>query len=300
MHPARAPQRVAVPEPIVCPACSREFVSSKHVAAWPSMLMHLTDSQDAAHEVWRTDNPAGVRCDYEEDYTLVHALRGWPNFFQTANGTPAAAIDATDATGVTDAMPESMSTSAAKEPSEAATVHLVHRLDCDTSGLVCVAATAAMARALQAAWPTFSKTYLVLVRGRTEASFTVNRPLSDYSTKCKVAPQREATTSFEVARRCGWTEGVSHFTLLRATLVRGGRTHQIRRHLGSVAHQVVGDKKYGKSGINEWLCRDFGLGRIFLHAARLQGTHPVTGATIDVEDPLPRDLAEFLERFDPV
>lgn len=136
------------------------------------------------------------------------------------------------------------------------------------------------------------------MRGRAESQFIVDRPLTDRTSKLQVAPQREATTRFDLVRPCGWEGGQSHFSLLRATLVRGGRRHQIRRHLGSVAHQIVGDGKYGKSGINEWLAREFGLTRMFLHATRLQGTHPGTGEPIDIDDPLPQDLVGFLARFD--
>lgn len=60
------------------------------------------------------------------------------------------------------------------------------------------------------------------------------------------APQRAATTAFTRLRT--YCDG--RFSLLRATLVEGGRQHQIRRHLNSVAHQVVGDTQYGKSRIN--------------------------------------------------
>ena len=63
------------------------------------------------------------------------------------------------------------------------------------------------------------------------------------------APQRAATTAFTRLRT--YCDG--GFTLLRATLVEGGRQHQIRRHLNSVAHQVVGDTQYGKSRINAML-----------------------------------------------
>jgi 23S rRNA-/tRNA-specific pseudouridylate synthase len=63
------------------------------------------------------------------------------------------------------------------------------------------------------------------------------------------APQRAATTSFTRLRT--YCDG--GFSLLRATLVDGGRQHQIRRHLNSVAHQVVGDTLYGKSRINAFL-----------------------------------------------
>ena len=89
------------------------------------------------------------------------------------------------------------------------------------------------------------------------------------------------------------------FSLLRAQLLVGGRKHQIRRHLDSVAHQVVGDPKYGKSRINRWLADEYGLARTFLHATRLQMRHPSSGEPLDIEDPLPAELTSFLSRFPP-
>ncbi|MDX6702599.1 MAG: rRNA synthase, partial [Baekduia sp.] len=67
------------------------------------------------------------------------------------------------------------------------------------------------------------------------------------------------------------------------------RTHQIRVHLQAIGHPVAGDPEYGRAGL-------LGLRRQFLHAARLAFEHPVTGAAVAVESPLPDDLATALER----
>ena len=68
-----------------------------------------------------------------------------------------------------------------------------------------------------------------------------------------------------------------------------GRTHQIRAHLQAIGHPVAGDPQYGRAGL-------YGLERQFLHAARLAFDHPMTGRRVDVESPLPQDLAAALER----
>jgi 23S rRNA pseudouridine1911/1915/1917 synthase len=91
---------------------------------------------------------------------------------------------------------------------------------------------------------------------------------------------REARTHFSVERFLSTT------TLLRVVL-ETGRTHQIRVHLASIGHPVVGDRAYGGP---MW----FELERQFLHAARLAFTHPVTGSAIDVSSPLPEDLERAL------
>jgi 23S rRNA pseudouridine1911/1915/1917 synthase len=76
--------------------------------------------------------------------------------------------------------------------------------------------------------------------------------------------------------------------LLRVRL-ETGRTHQIRVHLAAIDLPVAGDPTYGIAG-------DLGLGRQFLHAARLAFEHPISGKVVDVSSPLPPDLAAALER----
>ena len=76
------------------------------------------------------------------------------------------------------------------------------------------------------------------------------------------------------------------YALLRVRL-ETGRTHQIRVHLGAIGLPVVGDPVYGAP--------DPALGRQFLHAARLAFTHPLTGARVEIESPLPAELGRYLE-----
>ncbi|MFN3285841.1 MAG: RNA pseudouridine synthase, partial [bacterium] len=77
------------------------------------------------------------------------------------------------------------------------------------------------------------------------------------------------------------------YTLVECRLLTG-RTHQIRVHARFVGHPVAGDPVYGRRG-------ELGLARQFLHAWRLQFTHPRTGQTMDFTSPLPADLQEVLE-----
>jgi 23S rRNA pseudouridine1911/1915/1917 synthase len=96
----------------------------------------------------------------------------------------------------------------------------------------------------------------------------------------------EAVTQLEVRERFPGA------TLLVAR-PRTGRTHQIRVHLRSVGHPILGDRAYGGGGDD---ARRLGLSRPFLHAWRLSFAHPVTGDRIEVEEPLPNDLQEALRR----
>ena len=96
------------------------------------------------------------------------------------------------------------------------------------------------------------------------------------------AGAREARTHFEVI------EALPADTLVRARL-ETGRTHQIRVHFAAIGHPVAGDPEYGTAGRH-------GLERQFLHARRLALRHPADGRELSFESPLPRDLADALER----
>jgi 23S rRNA pseudouridine1911/1915/1917 synthase len=167
---------------------------------------------------------------------------------------------------------------------------IVHRLDKDTSGLLVVAKHAESHRRLKAALADrlITREYLVLVDGRPPArTGTIDAPLGrDRRVRTRISTDtddpREARTHFEIVRP------LPTATLLRARL-ETGRTHQIRAHFLAIGHPVSGDPEYGRPGA-------FGLERQFLHAARLRFDQPFTGATVDIEAPLPDDLAAALER----
>ncbi len=167
---------------------------------------------------------------------------------------------------------------------------LVHRLDQDTSGLLVLgksdAAHTALKRQLQDR--TMGRTYTALVEGRPPArSGTIDAPIGrDRCVRTRhstdTATPREARTHFVIR------EAFDRHTLLDVTL-ETGRTHQIRVHLQAIGHPVAGDPVYGHAGV-------LGLRRQFLHAARLQFTHPDSGAQLDFLSELPADLAAALER----
>jgi tRNA pseudouridine65 synthase len=165
-------------------------------------------------------------------------------------------------------------------------VYPVHRLDRPASGVLLFALRRESARRLQEAMRAedATKEYVVLVRGETQKSFCSDRPL----TSRRGVPQ-PARTDFE---RIAAFDGCS---LLRVRL-RTGRFHQIRRHLAHLAHHVVGDTMHGKGRINRPLREQYGLPRLFLHAARLECAHP-GGGRLAVRAPLAPDLRAFLERL---
>jgi 23S rRNA pseudouridine1911/1915/1917 synthase len=159
---------------------------------------------------------------------------------------------------------------------------IVHRLDRDTSGLLVVAKSDAVHRAL--------KTLLARRELRREylaRAGTIDAPIGrDRRDRVLMSidtdDPREARTHFEVERLLART------ALVRVVL-ETGRTHQIRVHMAAIGHPVCGDPQYGTAG-------ELGLTRQFLHADRLAFAHPVTGEALDVRSQAPADLAAALER----
>ncbi len=161
----------------------------------------------------------------------------------------------------------------------------VHRLDVGTSGLVFLAKgpehVEAWARALGAGGAV--KSYIAGVRGITPLKGSIARALRDEG------KLREARTRY---RR---TAVVGGHSVLRV-LPDQGRTHQIRRHLASIGHAVLGDDRYGHAPTNRHFEEKHALDRTFLHCARIEVAHPEAGAPLVVESELPGDLRTVLDR----
>ncbi len=83
-------------------------------------------------------------------------------------------------------------------------------------------------------------------------------------------------------------------TLLQV-IIETGQTHQIRRHLQAAGHPVAGDARYGDFNFNRVAKARWGLRRMFLHAWKLSLPHPVTGETLSLQAPLPKELLEVLK-----
>jgi tRNA pseudouridine65 synthase len=163
----------------------------------------------------------------------------------------------------------------------------VHRLDRQTSGVLAFGLSKKAAGRLQENLHAddAEKTYLTLARGETDAEFVSDRELTD-----ERGVYQPARTEFR--RRATF----SRCSLLEARL-RTGRTHQIRRHLDHLAHQVIGDRHHGKGRINNWFREHYGLPRMFLHAWRLTVRLPGSDEPCTFRAPLPDDLRGFLERL---
>jgi 23S rRNA pseudouridine1911/1915/1917 synthase len=169
---------------------------------------------------------------------------------------------------------------------------LVHRLDKDTSGLLLVAKTDRSHRLLAAAMAArrVVRRYALLSWGhlredRLTVEAAIGRDPRDRKRMAVVSTGRGARTDFvRIAR-------FSAADLLRAHL-HTGRTHQIRVHLSSIGHPVVGDDTYGGGGGRRLAALP--PHRHFLHAAWLIFVHPETGERLDLRSPLPADLRRSL------
>jgi 23S rRNA pseudouridine1911/1915/1917 synthase len=169
---------------------------------------------------------------------------------------------------------------------------LVHRLDKETSGLLVVAKTERAHRRLSAAIAArrISRRYAVMIWGHLDGdTLVIEKPLArsprDRKLMAVVTTGRPART--DLARLARFGPG----DLLRAHL-HTGRTHQIRVHLASVGHPVMGDDTYGGGGARRLVALP--PRRHFLHAAWLRFHHPETGDLLDLRSPLPADLRNAL------
>jgi 23S rRNA pseudouridine1911/1915/1917 synthase len=169
---------------------------------------------------------------------------------------------------------------------------IVHRLDKETSGLLLVAKTDRAHRVLGAdlAARKIGRRYAALAWGHLVADrLTVDRPIArdprDRKRMAIVSTGRPAKTDFVRLARFDAVD------LLRADL-HSGRTHQVRVHLASIGHPVVGDDTYGGGGGRRLVMLP--PRRHFLHAAWLRFRHPVSGDTVDLRSPLPPELHRAL------
>jgi len=194
-------------------------------------------------------------------------------------------------------------------------VRLVHRLDRETSGLMVVAKNreAHLKLTRQFESGSAAKEYLAVAKGIVSGGkFEVNGAIgrdaaSQISVRQKVVPEgtplsKPSLTYFEK------TQNLKEASLLRC-IPKTGRTNQIRVHLDSIGHSLVGDKLYGrtdeeflafirhvKAGGDPAFQGEMEVSRHLLHASKLSFDHPESGSRMTFESPLPKDIQEFIKK----
>ncbi|BCX54465.1 RluA family pseudouridine synthase [Comamonas sp. Z1] len=186
-------------------------------------------------------------------------------------------------------------------------LELVHRLDRETSGILLVAKKRSALINLQDQFREreTGKTYLALVQGAWPANKKViDLPLHKYlqadgerRVRVTTADDPDGMRSITLVKVRKLIEprplqGLPAMSLLEVT-IKTGRTHQIRVHLSSQGHPIVGDDKYGDFDLNRRVQKQ-GLKRMFLHAWRLQFNHPASGERVELRAELPPELADFV------
>ena len=193
-------------------------------------------------------------------------------------------------------------------------LELVHRLDRETSGILLVAKKRSALTHLQDQFREreTGKTYLALVTGIWPANKKViDLPLHKYlqagpegtsgagerRVRVTTADDPDGMRSITLVKVRSTAaprpeQGLPAMSLLEVT-IKTGRTHQIRVHLASQGHAIVGDDKYGDFDLNKRLQKQ-GMKRMFLHAWRLQFNHPASGERVQLIAELPPELADFV------
>jgi len=186
---------------------------------------------------------------------------------------------------------------------------IVHRLDKETSGLILIAKNDKAHEALAEMFASrqMTKTYIALMQGKLpEEAATIQTPISRDAvrrtrmTTRRLDGARHAVTHYRVVERLETRFGP--FTLARVR-IETGRTHQIRVHMASISHPVVGDTLYGAPAkiialplsVTRKAAREvLQLERNFLHSSELEFTHPISSKLIQLTSPLPKELEIFL------
>lgn len=174
---------------------------------------------------------------------------------------------------------------------------IVHRLDRGTSGVLVVARTDRAHQALAAQFHDrqVEKTYLALVHGRMKqpqgriTTAIARDPVRRTRMTARLGSGRTAFTEYRVIE--AWPGFSFEFSFLEVK-IKTGRTHQIRVHLSSIGHPVVGDRVYGAPAAVTGLPA---LNRFFLHAHRLSFTSPSKNELLSIESPLAPELSTFLD-----
>ena len=166
--------------------------------------------------------------------------------------------------------------------------HPIHRLDYKTSGIILLCKDTAKVRAFQKLFDdnTLHKTYLALLRGHIQEEGIICTPVKDEN-----GIYKEAETHFKLLAHYTLNIAVEPFPTSRYSLAelipKTGRMHQLRIHANKISHPIIGDTRYGNRHHNKMFAEKLLMPDLFLHAQKIEFTHPFLNIPINIEAPLP-------------
>lgn len=178
-------------------------------------------------------------------------------------------------------------------------VYPAHRLDRPTSGVIIFGLDSSSAQQLTRLFEQrlVKKRYLGIVRGYVEGEGVIDHPVRDEDD----GAVKPGITRFRAVDRVELPVSDGRFPTSRYSLVelepKTGRRHQLRSHMKHISHPLIGDTTYGKGPHNRFFASRYGVGRLLLHAQRLQFRHPLTGIETIITAPLDSDWNLLLREF---
>jgi tRNA pseudouridine65 synthase len=179
-------------------------------------------------------------------------------------------------------------------------LHLIHRLDRATSGVLLIGRNSEVAGTLgrQFMQRDVEKTYLAVCRGWPEETGELDYPLPGVREN---SDRKPALTRWRRLASIEVPIAINRYPQQRYALVEvspeTGRYRQIRRHFAHLRHPLIGDTSHGRTEHNRLFKQYYSVHRLLLHAQRLQFDHPVGGQRLSIEAPLDTEFSGLLERF---
>lgn len=178
-------------------------------------------------------------------------------------------------------------------------VYPIHRLDRKTSGLILLAKEKEFVSKFQELFieKEIQKTYFGIVRGHSPETKTIDSPVKGRDANV----HKEALTHLRTLANVTLDIPVKPYDSSRYSLVelspKTGRMHQLRVHSNKISHPLIGDTKYGDKNHDVMFDENFGWKNLFLHAGKLEFTHPFTAEELTLKGSFPKDWIALFEEF---
>ncbi len=179
------------------------------------------------------------------------------------------------------------------------TFYPIHRLDRKTSGIILLAKKTSYVAKFQELFTNnqIQKTYFGVVRGHAPSTKIIDTPVKGRDGKV----HKEALTHLKTIETVILEIPVKPYDTSRYSLVelqpKTGRMHQLRVHMTKISHPLIGDAKYGDKNHDMMFLENFGWGNLFLHAKKLEFTHPFTNENLKLSANFPKDWTALFDAF---